>query len=69
MEWYESAKNSQAFMEKIDNEVKKILDTCHKAATKMIKEKRKLLNKVSEKLLEKETLDRDEFEKIVGAKK
>ena len=68
-EWYEGAKNSQAFMEKIDTEVKKILDECHKAAVKLIKEKRKLLDKVSEKLLEVETLDRDQFEKIVGAKK
>ena len=24
MEWYEGAKNSQAFMEKVDNEVKKM---------------------------------------------
>lgn len=67
-EWYESAKNSPAFMEKIDTEVKKILDSCHKEALKLIKAKRKLLDKVSEKLLEKETLDRDEFEKIVGKK-
>lgn len=69
MEWYESAKNSPAFMEKIDTEVKKILDSCHKEAVRLVKAKRKLLDKVSEKLLEKETLDRDEFEKIVGDKK
>lgn len=68
MEWYESAKNSPAFMEKIDTEVKKILDSCHKEAVRLVKTKRKLLDKVSEKLLEKETLDRDEFEKIVGKK-
>ncbi len=68
-EWYESAKTSQAFMEKIDIEVKKILDSCHKEAIRLIKTKRKLLDKVSIKLLEVETLDRDEFEKIVGAKK
>ena len=35
---------------------------------KLIKEKRKLLDKVSKALLEKETLDRDQFEKIVGKK-
>jgi len=68
MEWFEGAKNSPAFMEKIDTEVKKILDTGYKAAVKLIKEKRKLLDKVSEALLEKETLDRDQFEKIVGKK-
>jgi cell division protease FtsH len=68
MEWYEGASNSQAYLEKIDNEVKKILDTAYKAAIKLIKEKRKMLDKVSAALLDKETLDRDEFEKIVGKK-
>lgn len=69
MEWYESAKNSQAYMEKIDNEIKRILDTCHKEAIKLITLKRKLLDKVGEELIKKETLDRDDFEKIVGSKK
>jgi cell division protease FtsH len=68
MEWFEGAKNSPAFLEKIDTEVKKILDTAYKSAVKLIKEKRKLLDKVSLALLEKETLDRDDFEKIVGNK-
>ncbi|HKB88089.1 MAG TPA: ATP-dependent zinc metalloprotease FtsH [Patescibacteria group bacterium] len=69
MEWYESAKNSQSFLEKIDNETKKILDTCYKVSVKMVKDKRKLLDKVSKALIEKETLDRDDFENIVGGKK
>lgn len=68
MEWYEGAKNSQAFMEKVDTEVKKILDTAYKAAVKLVKEKRKTLDKVSDALMERETLDRDDFEKIVGIK-
>ncbi len=68
MEWYEQAQNSPVFMEKIDTETKRILDVGYKTAVKMIKEKRKLLDKVSEALLEKETLDRDDFEKIVGTK-
>jgi cell division protease FtsH len=68
MEWFEGAKNSPAFLEKIDTEVKKILDTAYKAAVKLIKGNRKLLDKVSEALLERETLDRDDFEKIVGKK-
>jgi len=69
MEWYEQAANSPSMQEKIDNETKKILDARYKLAVKLIKEKRKLLDKVSEKLTEVETLDRDEFEKIVGDKK
>ena len=66
MEWYEQAQNSQAYMEKIDSATKKFLDDGYKAAVKLIKERRKLLDKVSLALLEKETLDRDDFEKIVG---
>lgn len=68
MEWYEQASNSQSFMEKIDTEVKKILDTGYKSAVKLVKEKRKTLDKVSDALMKTETLDRDEFEKIVGNK-
>jgi cell division protease FtsH len=68
MEWYEQAQNSPLFMEKIDTEVQKMLDVGYKLAVKLIKEKRKLLDKVSKALLEKETLDRDDFEKIVGMK-
>jgi cell division protease FtsH len=68
MEWYEQAQNSPAFMEKIDTEVKKILDTCYKGAVKLVRDKKKLLDKVSNALIEKETLDRDDFEKIVGRK-
>lgn len=68
MEWYEQAQNSQAFMEKVDAQTKKFLDAGYKAAIKLVKEKRKLLDKVSDALLEKETLDRDDFEKIVGTK-
>lgn len=69
MEWFEGAKNSPAFLEKIDTETKKILDTCYKGAVKLVKANRKLLDKVSDALIEKETLDRDDFEKIVGVKK
>lgn len=68
MEWYEQAQNSPAFMEKIDTETKKFLDAGMKEATKILKAKRKILDKVSKSLLEKETLDRDDFEKIVGKK-
>ncbi len=69
LEWYEQSPVSQAMQERVDNEVKKIVDSCYKEALKIVKAKRKTLDNVVEKLLEKETLDREEFEKIVGAKK
>lgn len=68
LEWYEQAANSPAFMEKIDAEVKKILDSCYQRAIKLVKEKRDLLDKVSTALIKKETLDKEDFEKIVGKK-
>lgn len=68
VEWYEGASISPATQEKVDNEIKKIIDTGLKTATEVIAKNRKLLDKVVEKLLEKETIDRDEFEKIVGKK-
>jgi cell division protease FtsH len=68
-EWYEQSSISPAMQERIDNEVKKIVDSSYKNAVKVIKARKKALDKVAEKLLVKETLDREDFEKIVGVKK
>ena len=68
LEWYEQSQVSQAMQEKIDNEVKKIIDSCYKEAVEIVKKNRKTLDKIADALLEKETLDRDDFEKIVGEK-
>jgi cell division protease FtsH len=54
--------------EKVDSEIKNIVDSCYKDAISIIKKRRKTLDKVGEALLKKETLDRDDFEKIVGEK-
>jgi len=59
---------SQEMMAKIDEEIKKIIISAYNQAVKLIKEKRKLLDKVAEALIKKESLDQDEFEKIVGKK-
>jgi len=59
---------SQEMMARIDEEIKKIIISAYKQAVKLIKEKRKLLDKVAEALIKKESLDQDEFEKIVGKK-
>jgi len=54
---------------KIDKEVAKIIDTGYKQARDLLSKQRSKLDKVAEALLEKETLDRDQFEKIVGVPK
>ena len=66
--FYEPAQVSPAMQEKVDGEIKKIVDRAHEEAISLIKENRKTLDKVVEKLLKKETLDREDFEKIVGKK-
>jgi len=68
-EMYEPAQVSPAMQEKIDNEVKKIIDSGYKEAVAIIKKKRKILDNVVKKLLIKETLERDDFEAIVGVKR
>lgn len=54
--------------EKVDMEIKAIMDKAYSQAVAMIKSERKMLDKVSEALLKKETLEREDFEKIVGKK-
>lgn len=66
--WVEPAQVSQAMQEKVDAEVKRIVDSCYQKALSLIKKNKDKLDKVAEKLLEKETLDREAFEKIVGKK-
>lgn len=66
--YYEQNTVSQEVLGKIDGEVKKILQTGYEKAVRMIKEKKDILDKVAQELLVKESLDQEEFEKIVGKK-
>lgn len=66
--WYEQAQISPVMQERVDMEVKKIIDIGYKEAVTIVKKNRKVLDKIAKALLIKETLDRDEFEKIVGKK-
>ena len=66
--WYEPANISQATQEKVDKEVLDIIETCHKNSISLVKKYKSKLDSVAKELLEKETLDRDQFEKIVGKK-
>jgi cell division protease FtsH len=68
LEWYEPPQVSPAMQEKVDMEVKRIIDSCYKEAAMVVKKQRKILDKVVKKLLVKETLEREDFEKIVGEK-
>lgn len=54
---------------KIDTEVKKIMDKCYIEALLILKKQKEKLDKVAEELLKKETLEGEEFEKIMGSVK
>ena len=46
----------------IDQEVKRIIESCREKATKILKENRKVLDKLAELLIEKERIGQQEFE-------
>ena len=60
---------SESMQTKIDNEVKKIMDSSYIKAQTILKKQKAKLDKVAEALLKKETLETEEFEGIVGKKK
>ena len=51
---------------KIDHEIAKFIDEGYKKSKETLTKNRAKLDKVADTLLEKETLDRDEFEQLVG---
>ena len=56
---------SQDTMAKVDVEVKKIMDECHEEAQKIIRDNLDKLNRVTAALIEKETLEADEFKTLI----
>ncbi|OGK16718.1 cell division protein FtsH [Candidatus Roizmanbacteria bacterium RIFCSPLOWO2_02_FULL_37_19] len=66
--FYEQSYLSQETMNKIDSEVNKIISACYKNAVIILKKHKRELEKVAEVLIKKESLDGDEFAKLVGKK-
>ncbi len=67
---YASQNNySEAVAEKIDKEIESILRSAEKRATEIVTRRRDVLEKIAKTLVEKETIEREEFEKIMGIKK
>jgi len=60
---------SETTAAKIDQEVSRFIENAFKTAEKIITEKKEILKKIAKTLLEKETIEQDEFEKIVGKNK
>ena len=64
--YYETPQISPEMMAKIDAEVKKLIDAGYKTAYAVLKRLRKRLDDVAAELVKKETLEGDEFEKLMG---
>tara|TARA_B100000315_G_C14446941_1_gene527255 strand:+ start:15 stop:746 length:732 start_codon:yes stop_codon:yes gene_type:complete len=61
----EGKEYSEKVSAEIDAEVKSIVDGEYRKAEKILKEKREVLDAIAKKLIEVETIERDEFEKIL----
>jgi cell division protease FtsH len=51
---------------KIDEQVRTIMDNCYKQAVSILKKVRNKLDLVANELIKKETLEGEEFEKLMG---
>ncbi len=67
--WNEPLRISDRLQEKVDEQVNKIIQEGEKRAAELLKTHKKKLDKVSNRLLEIETLDGDEFARLMGFKK
>lgn len=68
-EIHEEQNYSEKTAEHIDAEVSKFISAAYKTAEQILNDKKEVLDKISAALLEKETLEQDEFNEIVGIKK
>lgn len=63
----EERRYSETTATQIDNEVSKFITDAFKTASRVLEEKRALLDKIAKTLIEKETLNREEFEALMKA--
>ena len=66
---YEQSELSPDMRAKVDSQVKKIIDEAYKKSSEVLKKLRKKLDLLAVELLKKETLDSEEFERLMGPKK
>jgi cell division protease FtsH len=65
-EIHEERNYSDQLAEEIDRQVSKFIDGAYKVTENILNEKRDLLNRLSDVLLEKETIEQAEFNEIMG---
>ncbi len=64
-DFYTEKNYSEDVAKEIDREVKNFMENAFKEATKTLQKYRELLNAIAERLIEKETIERDEFDEIL----
>ncbi len=64
--YYESQKLSDEMSAKIDKSISELINNGYKLAVSVLKKNREILDRVSAELLVKETLEGEEFEKLMG---
>ena len=67
--FYENRKISESMSAKIDEQVQKITDAAYKQAVAVLKKLSKQLDLLAEELLKRETIEGEDFEKLIGPKK
>ena len=65
-EFGEEKNYSEKIAEKIDEEVEKIIKDAKKQAIKILKTKKRFLERIAETLIEKETIEKEELEELLG---
>ena len=66
---FETGRNySEKVATQIDKEVAKFIKDAETQAKKILAQKKNLLEKIAQTLIEKETIEREEFEKLIGKK-
>jgi cell division protease FtsH len=66
---HEDRNYSEEVAAQIDQEVRSIMDDCYKVANEILMENRELLDNIAKVLLERESIEREEFLKLMqGAK-
>jgi cell division protease FtsH len=68
-EFHEEKNYSEKTAMEIDTQVSKFIDNAFKVAKEKLEEKKELLEKITAVLLEKETIEQDEYNELVGIEK
>jgi len=67
--WWQPTEISPKMAAKVDEEIKRIVDEGYQKALQILKKHRKKLDLVAQKLLEKETIEGEEFQKLMKSSK